>query len=196
MSKPVFRKRPKRFDGTPAWKKSSPVSLPDSSEPPTGNSTSTVERPIPVQLSASSKKLAISGNRPGPSTSTDPDSEVESEVESDSESYEYVGKLQGYRLFDCEEYMESLKAHGLCPRCESSLTLSECLIARRGLVSQLKTVCSNSNCDYAVTVSDPYSKKAKSLNRRSEIHRPWPVQHGNFLWYHGHAPPTFLIQVF
>ena len=109
MSRSVFKKRPRRFFGTPAWKEAR-VS-PSSSSTPAGDSPA--ERPLPIPT-ASSKKLALSGNLP--STSRDCDSV------SDSESYKYVGELCGIRLIDCEEYMKNLKARGKCP---SPLTLWE-----------------------------------------------------------------------
>lgn len=156
MSRSIYKKRPKAFFGTPAWKKAS-------SEPPIESSTpvedsTPAETPIPVPT-ASYKKLALSGNLP--STSTD--------SVSDSESYEYVGKLCGTRLIDCEEFVESLNTTGKCPNCHSPLTLSENLATKRGLVSQMNIICSDEDCDYAIKISDPYSSKAKSLNTRSVL---------------------------
>lgn len=58
---------------------------------------------------------------------------------------------------------------GKCPNCYSSLTLWENLATKRGLVSELKTVCSNEDCEYAVKMSNPYSSKTKSLNTRSVL---------------------------
>lgn len=150
----VFKKQPKKFYGTPAWKKLDPVVpvLPESSEESStaGPTTSTVERPVPVPLSACHKKFAASG------TSSSP-------VEEDK----FLRELEGYRLVNCQEYKRNLEAQGQCPKCNSSLTLSESLPTKRGLVSNLRTVCSNESCHYSVTITDPYSKSTKSLNTRS-----------------------------
>ena len=185
---PVFKKRPKGFFGSPHWKKalnsaeldstegssstpvgdstpvegssSTPVGdstpVEGSSSTPVGDSTpveGSAERPLPVPT-ASGKKLALSGNLPCSSSL-------------DTESYEYVGKLCGIRLIDCEEYMEHLSETGECPKCHSPLTLSENLVTKRGLVSDLKTICST--CDYAIKMSDPYSHRTKSLNTKSVL---------------------------
>ena len=129
----VFKKRPKKFFGTPAWKKVVPVASESPVEsslagPSTPTPTVEVERPIPVPLSASHKKIAISG----PSSIQ--------ELEEDES--EFVGELEGYRLINCQEFKKNLEAYGKCPHCKSSLTLSESLATRRGLVSLLRTVCS------------------------------------------------------
>ena len=48
-------------------------------------------------------------------------------------------------------------------------TLKENLVSRRGLVSHLMTVCTDTQCDYELVVSDPYSCKSKMLNARSVL---------------------------
>ena len=92
--------------------------------------------------------------------------EMESDV-SDDEAYQYVEALRGYRLIDCQQYMTELKKTGLCPTCLSPLTLSEDLTGRRGLVSQLMTVCTNAECTYQIIMSTP--QESKTLNARSVL---------------------------
>ncbi len=64
---------------------------------------------VPVSLSATDKKLA---------------SYLQVELLSTPEpddDYEYVEKLEGHRLFHCQDFKKSLEASGKCPCCQSSL---------------------------------------------------------------------------
>lgn len=154
----VFKRR-KGFKGIPAWKKT-PAGLPSSSKgasilpaetanstiapTPAPASTSPIDRPVPA-ATASGKKLALTS----PSTS----------VAGSDDKHEW--KLHGYRLIDCETYIENLKGCK-CPKCGFALTLWEDDY-RRGLVSKLKTVCTNNRCKYELVMCDPYAPKAKAL---------------------------------
>ena len=113
---------------------------------PSGRPGCALERPSPLNTS-SSKKMAIS------KTPVRPAGESSSQV-----------PLQGYRLINCQEYMQELSEHSECPSCHSRLTLEESLSGRRGLVSKMKTVCANKDCSYEMVMSDPYKNSAKSLN--------------------------------
>ena len=57
---------------------------------------------------------------------------------------------------------------GLCSVC-LALTLRHDLNSRRGLVSDLRICCTNTECNKEEKVSDPYSPEAKALNLRSAL---------------------------
>ena len=82
MSKLTFKKRPKKFFGIPAWKLPSSAPSPALSDCSTNSCNSysatnndEIERPIPIQLSAGSKKLAISRSLPTTSDLEESDSQ-------------------------------------------------------------------------------------------------------------------------
>ena len=58
---------------------------------------------------------------------------------------------------------------GLCSACQAPLTLRNDLNSRRGLVSDLRICCTNTECNNEVKVSDPNSPEAKALNLRSTL---------------------------
>ena len=57
---------------------------------------------------------------------------------------------------------------GLSSAC-LALTLRHDLNSRRGLVSDLRICCTNTECNKEEKVSDPYSPEAKALNLRSAL---------------------------
>ena len=141
--KPVFKHRPKKFFGI---QKQALVSA------GTYEIEATDETPVPTAVeTASSKKLAISSSMSAP-----PDQP--------SESSDYMYKLKGNRIVDCENLEQAIGSIGLCNDCKSPLALSEDLATRRELVSKLAICCTNAECNKEALISDPYSKSSKSLN--------------------------------
>ena len=123
----------------------------ETTTPHAGSSTPLVEIPTPA-ITATGKKIAIS---------------KQFSTSSNDISLPITGELSGYRLIDCAEVMDNLDKDGQCPYCHAKLTLTEDFSCRRDLVSDLKVVCMNSECEYKIVLSNPYSSMAKSLNRRS-----------------------------
>ena len=135
-SKPVFKRRPKGFFGV---QRQAMVTFCSSTADKASKAAH--ERPVPVET-ASSKKLAISSSMSGPS---DQYTTALTTTGEPCESYDYVGKLKGNRIVDCEDVIQALDNIGLCNDCKSPLTLSEDLVTRRGLVSKL-AICLHQYC--------------------------------------------------
>ena len=159
---PVFKKRPKCFFSTCRQ------DLPHKSHHPC---SSVIERPVPIECSASSKKLALSPQYPltvgaGPSLRS---SSHPRTFSSSCESLDHVGEMKGYRLVSCEKLSGAVGETAVCSLCASPLTVKENLVVRRGLVSKLMIVCTNTACRKEAVVSDPYASDAKSLNTRSVL---------------------------
>ena len=70
----------------------------------------------------------------------------------------------GYRLFRFEKLDAGLSEIGVCVLCKNPLTLDETFTNRKGLVSKMSIVCSNSACSKSVVVSDPTSSEDCRLN--------------------------------
>ena len=132
---------------------------------------SLLHTPMPV-TTASGKKLAIAAASPHDSTSPlqvhvhEPSTSAQ--VGSDEEANNDL-ELQGYRLIDCQALSSTLTQIAKCSQCGSSLTLTEELSCRRGLVSRLSIQCRNTGCGATVHVTDTYSSNAKCLNRSSVL---------------------------
>ena len=162
---PRTKKRPRAFFGT--RRQDLPRPPPLSPEDEAQADSEDGERPIPVET-ASSKKLALS---PSFSSTGEPSSRdlhsSQPRTSSAGESFDYVGKMEGHRLVSCEELSKAVGEIGVCSECGSPLKVKEDLVTRRGLVSKLMICCTNTACSKEVTISDPYSSTAKSLNTRS-----------------------------
>ena len=176
----MFKKRPRAFFGTrrqdlPARESGSDdelLQIPDHSaqvaeaEPTeeaagveaTAEAETQAEVPVPVTC-ASGKKIALS-----PYASLEGPSQAHS---SPSSEYEYVGKMEGYRLVSCGSLLEAVSKSGVCSVCRSPLTVKEDLVTRRGLVSKIVICCTNDNCGVETPVTDPYGSETRSLNARS-----------------------------
>ena len=72
----------------------------------------------------------------------------------------------GYRLLRLDKVQNAL---GIFPYCHSSLRLKESFIHRRGLVSNISSVCSKPHCPWSRNICDPHNAEDNVINEAAIV---------------------------
>ena len=119
-----------------------------------GEASSPVAAPVSL-VTATGKKLALSR----PSTST-------GESSYGACSSDSLCEMKGLRLIDLESLLASVSRRASCNVCNSSLTVKEDLVLRRGICTKLSLSCTNLYCAGSDDAFCDPSKHSKAFNTR------------------------------